>query len=201
MEKSFKKIQEGYSKFRQKYTQGAHSVMKHLAISGQHPEIMVVTCCDSRVDPALILQCDPGDLFVLRNVANIIPPYEKSLAHDGTKAALEYGISFLNVKHLIILGHSYCGGIDALLNNEKKQKNDFISEWVSLIKSDKTMTLDNDDYAKQALSLSRQHCFTYPWIKSKIDQHKLTIHLWFFDIEKGQIYAYSEENKEYLAFD
>ena len=83
--------------------------MRHLALRGQNPETMVVACCDSRVDPSLILQCDPGDLFVARNVANIIPPYECDEKHHGTSAALEFGICYLHVKHLIIFGHSQCG--------------------------------------------------------------------------------------------
>ena len=95
---------EGYQAFREKYAHGDNSVMRSLANEGQQPEVMIVSCCDSRVDPALILQCEPGDLFIVRNVANIVPPYEKDEAHHGTSAALEFGICYLNVKHLIIVG-------------------------------------------------------------------------------------------------
>src|SRR5476651_1469906 len=106
MEKHLQKMIKGYQVFRQKYASGDHSVMHNLADLGQNPETMVVACCDSRVDPALILQCDPGDLFVVRNVANIIPPYEKDQGYHGTSAALEFGVCSLEVKHLILLGHS-----------------------------------------------------------------------------------------------
>src|SRR5271167_1936364 len=123
MEKSFKKILQGYQLFRKKYAQDDNSVMQYLSNYGQQPKIMMVSCCDSRVDPALILQCDPGDLFVVRNVANIIPPYEKDEAHHGTSAALEFGICFLKIKHLILLGHSQCGGIQVLLNNDAANQN------------------------------------------------------------------------------
>ncbi len=109
MQKSFTKMLRGYQLFRKKYALGDNSVMQYLSNYGQQPQIMVVSCCDSRVDPALILQCDPGDLFVVRNVANIIPPYEKDEAHHGTSAALEFGVCLLKVKHLILLGHSQCG--------------------------------------------------------------------------------------------
>src|SRR5436190_22865279 len=125
MKDSIQKIRLGYQEFRNKYVLGDRSVMKFLSHYGQKPKIMVVACCDSRVDPALILQCMPGDLFVVRNVANIVPPYEKDEAHHGTSAALEFGICFLKVKHLILLGHSQCGGIQALLNNDDLQQNDF----------------------------------------------------------------------------
>src|SRR5271167_4236130 len=123
MEKSFTKMLQGYQIFRKKYALGDQSIMEYLSDNGQRPQAMVVSCCDSRADPALILQCDPGDLFVVRNVANIIPPYEKDETHHGTSAALEFGICFLKVKHLILLGHSQCGGIQVLLNNDAANQN------------------------------------------------------------------------------
>ncbi len=171
--------------------------MQYLSHYGQQPEVMVVSCCDSRVDPALILQCDPGDLFVVRNVANVIPPYEKDEAHHGTSAALEFGICFLKVKHLILLGHSQCGGIQALLNTNDEIKDDFIKNWVSLIKTKRIETQDADDYAKLALNKSLQNCLTFPWINSKVLQKELAIHLWFFDVKKGQIFTYSGAGEEY----
>lgn len=201
MEKSFIKIQQGYQVFRKKYALGDSSVMRYLSHYGQQPEIMVVACCDSRVDPALILQCDPGDLFVVRNVANIIPPYEKDEAHHGTSAALEFGVSFLKVKDLILLGHSQCGGIQALLNSNDFNQNDFITNWVSLIKTDNFNPQNTDEYAKSALHQSHQNCLTFPWIKEKVMQQKLTIHLWFFDIKMGQIFTYSDTKKEYQPLD
>ncbi len=197
MKKSFEKMLAGYQTFRNKYVHGDSSVMQYLSTYGQTPEIMVVACCDSRVDPALILQCDPGDLFVARNVANIVPPYEKDKMHHGTSAALEFGIRYLHVKHLILLGHSQCGGIQALLNHEK-QEDDFISEWVSLIKPDSQQnTQDIDEYAKLALYKSYLNCMTFPWIHDKVSKKELLLHLWYFDIQSGQIFAYSEDQKKY----
>ena len=197
MEQSLKKIIEGYSDFRKKYAIGDDSIMQKLADHGQKPEIMVVSCCDSRVDPALILQCDPGDLFIVRNVANIIPPYEKDERHHGTSAALEFGICYLKVKHLIILGHSQCGGITALLNSDNLKQNDFITNWVSIVDSSSTVSQDIDEFAKYALIDSYQNCLTFPWIEEHIKQQKLTIHLWFFDIKEGKIFAYSFADKQY----
>ena len=200
MEKNLKKMLQGYQAFRKKYALGDKSVMGYLSHHGQKPNIMVVACCDSRVDPGLILQCDPGDLFVVRNVANIIPPYEKDEAHHGTSAALEFGVRLLEVKHLILLGHSQCGGIQALLNNDDANKNDFITNWVSLIKTQANPN-DADDYAKSALNQSYLNCLTFPWIKEKVTQEKLFIHLWFFDIKMGQIFTYSDAEKEYQPLD
>lgn len=201
MEHSFKKVLKGYRLFRKKYALSDTSVMQSLSRHGQKPRIMVVACCDSRVDPALILQCDPGDLFVARNVANIIPPYEDDQGHHGTSAALEFGITFLEVKNLIILGHSQCGGVEAAMSGVEFPKNDFISDWVSLIKTDSLAHKNTDDYAKWALTQSHNNCITFPWIKERIQQEKLIIHLWFFDIKTGQIFMYSDEHKNYQPLD
>lgn len=196
MQSSLRKIIDGYHLFREKYASGDNSVMQSLSHHGQKPQIMVVSCCDSRVDPAVILQCDPGDLFVVRNVANIIPPYEKDEAHHGTSAALEFGICFLKVKHLILLGHSQCGGIQVLLNHQD-ERNDFITNWVTLIKTQE-MTLQNvDDCAKAALNQSLQNCLTFPWLKEKVTNEELTIHRWFFDVKLGQIFMCDNGNKGY----
>ena len=201
MKKSFKKLIEGYQTFRDKYAHGDASVMHGLAQHGQQPKVMVVSCCDSRVDPALILQCAPGDLFVVRNVANIIPPYEKDKKHHGTSAALEFGIRFLKVKHLIIFGHSQCGGIQALLNGSTAQPTDFIHSWVSQIKVDKKMAYAADVYAQHALKKSYEHAMAFPWIKAACEEQALVIHLWFFDIKTGHIFAYDEEDKEYTLLE
>lgn len=202
MDKSFIKMLNGYHAFRKKYALGEQSIMKNLSYNGQHPKIMVVACCDSRADPALILQCEPGDLFVIRNVANIIPPYEKDEAYHGTSAALEFGICFLKIKHLILLGHSQCGGIQALLKSDySKEKNDFITKWVSIIKKPNFILQDSDRYAKLALNQSYQNCLTFPWINDKVIQKKLIIHLWFFDIKKGMIFTYSHTKGKYQTLD
>jgi len=201
MEENFKKILKGYQSFRKKYAQGDSSVMHYLSHYGQQPRTMVVACCDSRVDPAVILQCDPGDLFVVRNIANIIPPYELDDAHHGTSAALEFGVCFLEVQHLILLGHSQCGGIQALLDSEKPHQNDFITNWVSLIKTDHTHQHDTDKFSQLALQQSHKNCMTFPWIKEKVQQEKLCIHLWFFDIKTGQIFTHSETKQTYIPLD
>lgn len=196
-----KKILKGYQEFRMKYAEGDKSVMQYLSRYGQQNVTMVVACCDSRVDPALILQCDPGDLFVTRNVANIIPPYELDNAHHGTSAALEFGICYLKVQHLIILGHSQCGGITALLNQTELRQNDFISNWVNVVDSPEFEGKEVDECSKLALQKSYQNCLTFPWIAEKVENKELDIHLWFFDIKTGQIYTYSEHDDDYKPLD
>lgn len=198
MKKSFMKMIEGYHAFREKYVHSDNSVMQSLSYYGQQPEIMIVACCDSRVDPALILQCAPGDLFVARNVANIVPPYEKDEAHHGTSAALEFAVCALKVKHLILLGHSQCGGIQARLDSvDKHGQDDFITNWVSLINIDQCPSKTVDECAKSSLHQSYANCFTFPWIQEQVDAGKLIIHRWFFDIKAGQIFSYCEGEDDY----
>ncbi len=201
MEKSFTKVLQGYHTFREKYVHGDKSVMQYLSHYGQKPQVMVVACCDSRVDPALILQCDPGDLFVVRNVANIVPPFESDGAHHGTSAALEFGVRNLQVEHLILLGHSQCGGIQALINQHEHHNDDFISNWVSIINTENCQLSTTDDYAKLALNQSYENCLTFPWIRKAIEAKHLIIHLWFFDIETGQIFTYRERQNKYLPLE
>lgn len=197
MKDSFNKLLNGYQLFRDKYVHGDQSIMQSLSYYGQQPCTMVVSCCDSRVDPALILQCDPGDLFVVRNVANIIPPYEKDEAHHGTSAALEFGVCFLKVKNLILLGHSQCGGIQAVLNKKNTTPNDFISSWVSLVDKPYHQHLHEDEYARLALNQSYQHCLTFPWLKERVETGLLNVHRWYFNIEQGEIYTFMSEEGEY----
>ena len=192
------KFIQGYRDFREKYTKDNNSVMRCLSLKGQSPKSIVVSCCDSRVDPALILQCDPGDLFVIRNVANIVPPYEQDGKHHGTSAALEFGINFLKVPNLIILGHRNCGGISSLLSNRGNTKTDFIDSWVSIADSDFSDTVaDPDEYAKISLKHSYSNCMTFPWIKDKVLKSELVIHLWFFDIGQVKMLRYSFEEDLY----
>lgn len=198
---SYKKMVKGYQSFRKKYVHGNRSIMKYLSYHGQQPEVMVVACCDSRVDPALILQCDPGDLFIVRNVANIVPPYEKDEMHHGTSAALEFGVRFLKVKHLILLGHSQCGGIQALLNRTTSDDNDFITPWVSVLKTDHNHNCSIDEFAKLALSQSYENCLKFPWIQDKVTKGELIIHRWFFDIKAGQIFEYFDKQNGFKPLD
>ena len=107
-------------------------------------------------------------------------------AHHGTSAALEFGICYLEVKHLVILGHSQCGGIEAVLGHNQLGKNDFLTNWLSLLDIEHTST-DPDQFSQQALLYSYQNCLTFPWIKHAIDAGKLIIHLWFFQISQGKI--------------
>lgn len=190
MAKDIIKLIKGYHDFQKKYAHGDYSHMEKLAVAGQAPTFMIIACSDSRVDPALLLQADPGDLFVVRNVANIVPPYEKDSKHHGTSAALEFGICYLQVKHLIILGHSQCGGIAALTGEQPLQQDDFISNWVQTLQLQTTHTNSNHT-AKAALLCSYKNCLSFPWLRERVIQQKLHLHLWFFNIKDADIECYN----------
>ena len=187
------KLLEGYQAFRNKYHKKDNSVMQQLA-KGQQPKILVVACCDSRVDPAILLQCDPGELFVVRNVANIVPPCESDEFHHGTSAALEFAVCYLEVEHIIILGHSQCGGIQALMNKDELKQDEFISHWMTASALSHQAN-SADELAQQSLKQSKQNCLTFPWLKQRVDAGKLTVDCWFFEIENAQLKTLDEQNE------
>ncbi len=128
---------EGYKQFRSKYF-GKSKSLEKLVTHDQKPKILVISCSDSRVDPAIILGSKPGELFVVRNVANLVPPFESDLKHHGTSAALEFGVLDLEVKHIIVLGHTHCGGIRALMEApENTPPSNFITAWMDIADSAK----------------------------------------------------------------
>lgn len=191
-----KKIAKGYENFRKKYLNCERPTMQKLMHEDQKPEVMMISCCDSRVDPSIIFECEPGDLFAVRNIGSIVPPYEKDNLHHGTSAALEFGVKFLGIKHLIILGHSNCGGISAL-RNDSFSENDFITNWVNIVEIAKEKTNTLEECIKATLRQSYKHCMTFPWIKEKIDEGFLTIHVWFFDLQTGTVNEYDDTSNSY----
>lgn len=185
----------GYKQFLERYAHGDDSLMAKLAQSGQQPKHMIIACSDSRVDPALLVQADPGQLFVVRNVANIVPPYELDGKHHGTSAALEFGMCYLNIQHLIILGHSQCGGIQAATGVQSLHQDDFISGWMNDLHIVTGQSVN--EAAKQGLLQSYQNCLTFPWIKERKSNNILTIDLWYFDIEMTQVQQYDHSRQEF----
>ena len=195
MGKTLNIVIDGYRRFAASYEQQYKEIIKNLTRGGQAPKIMVVGCSDSRVDPALMFHCDPGDLFVTRNVGNVVPPFANDHLIHGVSAALEFGICQLNVDHLIILGHSQCGAIYARLHPDRLGANDFLSNWLALI--DTNGHTDGDACAKHALTQYYENCLEFPWIAEKVKAGSLHIHLWFFDLKDAMIYAYDFKDEQY----
>ncbi len=195
------KLLEGYKRFRDQYFHQEPELFAKLAKKGQAPAVAVVACCDSRVDPAIILDCEPGDLFIIRNVANLVPPYDPDGRHHGTSAALEFAVCGLNVQHIIVVGHAQCGGIQALLQgSDGAQPRDFVASWMSIADGARNDTLNNralqtpEDRARfceqAAIRSSIQNLLTFPWINERVAQGYLRCHGWYFDIGSGELLRY-----------
>lgn len=201
------KFLAGFKRFQRHFFCSKEMIYNDLK-EGQTPNVLVVACSDSRVDPAILTGCDPGDMFVVRNVANLIPPYETLGAHHGVSAALEYGIRILEVSHVIILGHSSCGGIQALMEERKGiQYGEFISSWVGIAKSAQQEVLQNlrDQSPKDkqkacelaAILVSMDNLLTFPWLKERVEEGLLHIHGWYFDMDSGELSTYMPETGEF----
>jgi carbonic anhydrase len=193
----------GFKKFQQKYFD-PHGQKFAPLIEGQSPKVLVIGCSDSRVDPAILTGCVPGDLFVVRNVANLVPPCKYDGLHHGVSAALEYSVCHLEIEHIIILGHSGCGGINALIHGiSNGQPTEFIGPWVKIAERAKEKVLkelpDKDQTAQSraceqaAILISLENLLSFPWISERVESGSLLLHGWYFDICVGQLYSYVPE--------
>ena len=196
------RLTEGYRTFRAGRFAAERSRYETLAKAGQRPEIMLVGCVDSRVSPEVIFDAAPGELLVVRNVANIVPPYEPHRdSQHGTSAALEFGVQALRVKHIVVLGHAYCGGIAAFANEQEPlSPGDFIGRWMSQIapaaarlgprpKGDKAD--DGEAWLRRlefaSVELSLQSLMTFPCIRILVERGKLQLHGAYFGIAAGRL--------------
>ncbi len=199
---------EGFLRFRESHFPSNDIEYSRLFAEGQKPKFLIVGCCDSRVDPAIIFNCAPGELFVVRNVANIVPPNEARTGHHGTTAAIEYGVCNLRVEHIVVLGHQYCGGIQALLQTAREPNPDsFIDDWMRMVDSARVSV--ECDFAGESIAVRSQACeqrailvslknlLTYPWITERIADNTLRIHGWYFDISQGQLLGYNATTDQF----
>ena len=175
----------------------------HLAEAGQKPRIMLIGCCDLRVSPEVIFDAEPGELFVLRNIANLVPPYGPNDDLHGTSAALEYGVLGLEVEHIVVMGHADCGGVGAFARGEANagheplSPGDFIGKWIGLINPAAARIAPAgappDDYIERlALASIVQglvNLRTFPWIAGREQQGKLGLHGAYFGISRGTLLA------------
>ena len=180
----------GYQRFRNGAWPERRALFERLAAQGQRPRTMVVACSDSRVDPAMIFDAGPGELFVLRNVANLVPPYQPDGNYHGTSAALEFGVCSLGVQDLIVLGHGLCGGVEALLA-DTAAPGDFVGPWIGLAQRARTCVLAGDASGRQlagehaVVRVSLENLATFPWIASRVAEGRLRLHGMHFDVRTG----------------
>lgn len=197
----------GYQEFYQHYLQ-EKPYFDSLAKLGQSPKALVISCCDSRVEPTLLTQSKPGDLFMVRNVANLVPPFEADPRHHGTSAALEFAVLGLQVNDIIVLGHRYCGGIRALVEHEPQTSdNCFINTWMNIAKPAKLKVKAEYPEAsieeqahiceKASLKISLDNLMSFPWVKERVESGALNIHAWYFDLESGLLQRYNSKTDSF----
>ncbi|MHB1591880.1 MAG: carbonic anhydrase, partial [Sulfuricella sp.] len=206
------KLVDGFKRFRSNNYEENHALFDRLTKQGQSPKTIVVGCCDSRVDPAIVTDCDPGDLFIIRNVANLVPPFETSGNYHGTSAALEFGVRNLEVENIIVLGHAQCGGIRVLLNQAPGAgpQEGFVSSWMKVASHARNRVLSRmhgEPLEKQAraceqeaILVSLDNLLTFPWILERVAQKKLALHGWYFDMEHGELLRYNPNSNRFEAF-
>lgn len=202
------RLLNGYRRFRRTTFLRKRSLYKRLTLRGQHPKIMIIACADSRVSPSSVFSTNPGEIFVARNIANIVPPHDPDSAPRSIAAAVEYAIKVLKVEHLVVLGHGRCGGVAALVSHgHGLPKTDYIHAWVDIAapalelipNHGEGMTEEEltraSEYAVVQLSLN--NLMTYPWVREHVEKRALKLHGMHFSIFDGRLAQLNHETEEF----
>ena len=199
------KLTRGFLEFRSGTFLPQRAQFEKLALA-QQPRVMMIACSDSRVDPALLTSAEPGDLFMVRNVANLVPPCLVDRAQHGISAALEYGVTALGVEHIVVFGHADCGGIQALLTADPAidEEHSFIHRWLQIadearrrtliIARDRPLEVQLRVLEQEAIRTSLANLLTFRWIEERVVDGRLRLHGWIFDIKQGEVHAYVPEH-------
>ncbi len=196
-----RKLLKGVHQFQSNYFSSHREMFEQLSL-GQHPRILFITCCDSRIDPNLITQTEPGELFIIRNIGNIIPPYGTTTGAEG--AAIEYAIQELGIKNIIVCGHSHCGAMKGLLQvNSLNEKTPLVRDWLKyaeatrMIIEEHYQEYEGEERLNAAIEenvlTQIENLRSYPIIHSKLYSGQLTLHAWVYKIETGGVFVYSTE--------
>ncbi|WP_201401160.1 carbonic anhydrase [Kaistia sp. 32K] len=205
------RLLRGYAAFRDNRLPQESSRYKVLAETGQRPQTMILGCSDSRAAPETIFDAAPGELFVVRNVAALVPPFTPDGEHHGTSAAIEFGVMGLKVRHLVVMGHGRCGGITAYLAGREapnlQAPNDYIHKWISLLKPAEALICEDPAEAadrQRAMEFASirqtiENLRTFPWIKSLEEINELELHGAWFDISTGELYLLDKETGRFTV--
>jgi carbonic anhydrase len=191
------RLVEGFRRFQEGYFRTHRERLERLA-QGQSPHVAMVACCDSRVDPAILFDAGPGDIFVIRNVANLVPRCEPEGLYHGTSAALEFAVTALEVDDIVVLGHARCGGIRALLQQDTSvSQPGFIACWMQIAEAARAEVLARPDLSgieaqaraceQAAIGLSLTNLMSYPWIRERVARGSLALHGWYYDLQSGEL--------------
>ncbi|GAA0481952.1 carbonic anhydrase [Parasphingorhabdus litoris] len=203
----FHALLEGYKRFREDSYPKQRARYDALAKEGQAPPIMVISCCDSRVDPATIFDTSPGQMFALRNVANLVPPYDDTGGLHGSSAAIEFGVTGLNVKHIVVLGHGQCGGISAALQGGELglPGYTFIDEWMSIITEARDQVITDAPANPQraleleAIKLSIENLRSFPFIAEREQRGEIKLHGAWYAIGEATLFTLDEATGAFNA--
>jgi carbonic anhydrase len=198
---------DGYNAFASGRLPREQDRYRELAERGQSPQIMVIGCCDSRVSPEVIFDASPGELFVVRNVANLIPPYSPDGAYHGVSAALEFGVGALRVKHIVVLGHAHCGGVRAFAEEHAPlSPGDFIGKWMSLIapaaeklggRAEVPLAEYLTRLEQASVANSLDNLMTFPQLAKLIEKGKVAIHGAYFGVATGDLSVLDRASGEF----
>ncbi len=204
-----KQLLGGYRTFRTQRLPTEQSRYRELSERGQSPEVMVIGCCNSRVSPEVIFDAGPGELFVMRNIANLVPVYQPDENAHGVSAALEYAVNVLRVKHIVVLGHAQCGGIRAFVDKiEPLSPGDFIGKWMAMFikpgevveqRSHETMQQFVIRIEKAAVFRSLENLMTFPFVRSRVDRGDLQLHGAYFGVAEGSLFVLDKQSKEFMS--
>ncbi len=208
---SYAKLLSGYADFREQYQSQENAPWRNWAKDTQSPKVMIIACSDSRVNPVIITNASLGEIFTVNNVANLVPPYEQDAkTFHGTSAAIEFAVAQLKVEHIIIMGHSGCGGIRALMTEDDADKDtefSFIRPWMEIVEEAKKFTPEEKSTLCQgrlatlceqrASLISLENLKGYPWVIKAIAEKELRVHAWHYDIGSGILQNYSEETDSF----
>jgi len=200
---------DGHQLFKNNYFQENQKDFARLVKDGQSPKALFIGCSDSRVIPDLILNTGPGDLFVIRNVGNFVPPHSTTEDFHGTASAIEYAVSVLNVSEIIICGHTHCGACATLHKLEKVENLPHLKKWLQIGEEAKNLAVlsnnTGEDLLRQTEKISVKtqidHILTYPEVRKRVLNKKLHIHGWLYHIENGNIEYYDYETKSFKLLD
>jgi carbonic anhydrase len=189
----------GYRRFRAGTWQAERTRFEALSRLGQRPRALIIACSDSRTDPQMVFNARPGELFVIRNVANIVPPYGPDDQPHGVSSAIEFAVRSLRVRDIVVLGHAMCGGIKALLEGAPEEASDFVGQWVRIAEPARQRAMQAPPEERQTICehetvrLSLDNLMSFPWIKDAVEAGHTTLHGCFFGIQSGVLERLGED--------
>jgi carbonic anhydrase len=198
---------EGFKRFRANYFEANRGRFERLSGRPQHPRYAIITCSDSRIDTTRVFDAVPGEVFLVRNIANLVPPYQPDQRHHSTSAAIEYAVRVLKVGQLVVMGHAGCGGIRALLD-PPAERTDFVNLWLEMAAPARDWAVSKTAASGEerqrcceleALKLSLNNLLAFPWLKERIEDGSLQVDALYLDLDRGELLLYDLKTDAFAA--